>query len=133
MSIIKSGYRITVTSWENDGDNYATESKDGLTHDRVRYHCDLLQLISGSNCNDKTVFGNMYEPDDDEIELFREAVDKVIATHEIAGDDSFDSALDIINEYTGSGDQYTRVAEEIVVEFIPTRIDIEDVTKEFIQ
>ena len=73
MSIIKAGYRITVTSWENDADYYNTNTVDGLDEQETKFHVDLLKLIAGSNCNDSTVFGNMYDPRDSKLEEFEKA------------------------------------------------------------
>jgi hypothetical protein len=135
MSIIKAGYRITVTSWENDADNYNTKTVEGLNEDEVNFHIDLLKLIVGSNSNDKTVFGNMYDPRDSELEAFREAVIRVFLKHSRPDSiyEPLNIAMDIIGEYTGYGGDgfYTRVAESIVVEFVPQEIIIEDVSTKF--
>lgn len=134
MSTIKPGYRITVTSWENDADNYNTKTLDGLTEHEAGYHVDLLKLIAGSHCNDKTVFGNMYEPRDSEVEAFEKAVTEVLEKHKKleAGYDPLDIAIDMLYVYTGGSEGYlTRVVESIVVEFVPHEIIIEDVSKQF--
>lgn len=34
--MIKAGYQVQVTSWENDGDNYNTISIDGLPQTKKR-------------------------------------------------------------------------------------------------
>lgn len=134
MNTIKSGYRITVTSWENDADNYNTTCVDGIDLRTAEFHIDLLKLIKGSHCNDKTVFGNLYEPRDSEVEAFEEAIVKVFRKHnqEIVPGMSLDIAMDIIGDYTSYSDGYmTRVAESITVEYIPQDIQIEDVSKQF--
>lgn len=134
MSAIKAGYRITVTSWENDADNYNTKSCDGLSEDQARFHVDLLKLIDGSHCNNNTVFGNMYEPDDEQLEAFEAAAAKVLEKHNQLDSkyDTLDIAMGIIGDYTGYGEGfYTRVAESIVVEYVPQEIIIEDVSSKF--
>jgi len=146
MSIIKAGYRITVTSWENDADNYNTKTVDGLDENEVNFHIDILKLIAGSNCNDKTVFGNMYDPSESELKAFEKAVIRVFEKHSKPLDffrirqylpesehEPLDIAMDIIGDYTGDGggDFYTRVAESIVVEFVPHAIIIENVSPKF--
>ena len=43
--MIKAGYAIEITSWENDGDCYNTKRFDGLTLDECRWRvavCDYL-------------------------------------------------------------------------------------------
>jgi hypothetical protein len=134
MSTIKAGYRITVTSWENDADNYNTSTTDGLDEQEARYHVDLLKLIKGSHCNNKNVFGNLYEPRDSEVKAFEEAIQAVFYKHgkTFPDDMALDVAMDIVGDYTGYSDGYmTRVAEKITVEYVPEEIFIEDVTKQF--
>lgn len=135
MSVIKPGYRITCTSWENDADNYNTKTVDGLSEDTVRFHVDLLKLIAGSNCNDKTVFGNMYEPRNEAIKAFEAAVLEVLRKHDKLDleYDTLDTAMSIIGDYTGYGDDgfFTRVVESLEVEYIPQEIIIEDVSNKF--
>ena len=134
MSTIKAGYRITVTSWENDADNYNTQTVDGLSESDAYYHIDLLKLIAGSHCNDNTVFGNLYEPRDSEVEAFEKAATKVLVKHNKLEDDyePLNIAVDIISDYTGNSEGYlTRVAEYISVEFVPQEIIIEDVSTKF--
>jgi hypothetical protein len=133
MSVIKAGYRVTVTSWENDADSYSTRTIGGLDENKVRFHVDLLKLIAGSNCNDSTVFGNMYEPSDKETEAFEKAVIEVLEKHAIPneGFGALDIAIDTIYEYTGYSEFYTRVVDSIVVEYVPQEIIIEDVSTKF--
>ncbi len=135
VNTIKAGYRITVTSWENDADNYNTTCTHGIDEKTAKFHVDLLKLIESSHCNDKTVFGNLYEPRDSEISAFKEALVKVFKKHGEECDDSddvLDIAMDILSDYTGYSDGYmTRVAESITVEYIPQDIQIEDVSKQF--
>jgi hypothetical protein len=134
MSTIKAGYRITVTSWENDADNYNTHTIDGLDEPTTKYHVELLRLIKGSHCNDKTVFGNLYEPRDSEVEAFEKAAIEVLAKHGKLEDDyePLDIAVDILYDYTGCSEGYlTRVAEYISVEYVPQEIVIEDVSNKF--
>lgn len=136
VNTIKAGYRITVTSWENDADNYNTTCTHGLDEKTAKFHVDLLKLIKGSHCNNNKVFGNLYEPRDSEISAFKEALVKVFKDHGAwpwdNGDDVLDFASDVISDYTGYSDGYmTRVAESIVVEYIPQDIQIEDVSKQF--
>jgi hypothetical protein len=61
MSVIKKGYRITVVSWENDGDYYNTKSKEGLSKEWAHAICDILKEVFTSELS------NSYEPDSDVI------------------------------------------------------------------
>lgn len=53
---IKSGYRIVVTSWENDGDNYKDVITDGLTETDLNF---LLQIAA--NFSSRITLQNGYE------------------------------------------------------------------------
>lgn len=134
MSTIKSGYRITVTSWENDADNYRTISRDGLELKTVEGYVEMLKLIKGSYCNDKTVFGNLYEPRDNEVAEFEAAIRPIMDKHGIEYDQEYptDVFCDIVGDFTGYAEGYmTRVVEKIVVEYVPEEIKIEEVSKQF--
>ncbi len=67
---IKAGYRLTVTSWENDGDNYNTKSQDGLTKEESVFLVELITLFKSRHNRHglSRTFGNMYDPSDKEIE-----------------------------------------------------------------
>ena len=51
---IKAGYRITVDSWENDGDHNNTKSREGLTKEETAFDIDLLRAYEkhyGNECH----------------------------------------------------------------------------------
>jgi hypothetical protein len=127
MSTIKAGYRVTVKSWENDGDHYNTITKDGLSEEDVKLYVDILKLA-------REDFGNMYDPSDKELEDFGNAVKKVFDKHGRAYDESNceEEGGEIIGEFCGYSEHYfTRVVEKITVEYVPQEIVIEDVTTKF--
>lgn len=143
MTIIKAGYRITVESWENDGDNTKTETQDGFTLEEAKFHIELFKLFYSQN-QQAGCFGNMYEPSEHEMERMFEAVSNVIAKHpcsseffEVFDDETLDDVLhdqtmNILYEFGLSGGEFfTRVLESFTVEFIPNDIEIKDVTYEF--
>lgn len=45
---IVPGYRVQVTTWENDGDNYNTEAMDGLDENEVRFVLHVCKLFGSS-------------------------------------------------------------------------------------
>lgn len=148
-SIIRKGYRITVVSWENDADNYRTEVKEGHTEAQARFVCEVLNHM-GSQSNggrEQNQFGNMYEPDDDEMEEFAQYMMRIVESHgdaavAMVGLDDEDRQLDeddlpyafteFLYDYMGGGEFFTRVVESIKVEWIPEDILIEDVTEDFV-
>ena len=63
-SDIPAGYQLNILSWENDGDNYNTETLNGLSEEDVKFYMELLPLFhSGSNYGES--FGNIM---DDEVD-----------------------------------------------------------------
>lgn len=58
IKAINKGYTITVTSWENDGDNYEINSKtvESLREARALYN--LMQLCVSKNNTEYTRLGN---------------------------------------------------------------------------
>lgn len=154
-TIIPPGYRVSVTSWENDADNYKTNIFEGLTKERVEFLAELLpHFYSGSNNRGKT-FGNMYEPSDSRYAEAATRIREVMERHragltedeleildEAAGIDLEDATKgrgadmysfgEIVGEFLSYSEDYTfRVFESMKVEFVPHEIRMQDVTKEF--
>lgn len=154
-TVIPAGYRVTVTSWENDADHYKSTVFEGLTKERVNFLAELLpHFYSGSNNRGQT-FGNMYEPSDsryaeaatrirnimerhqdalteDELEILNEAagIDLEEAT-ESAGADMY-SFAEVVNAFLGYSEDYSfRVFDTMQVQFVMHEIRMQDVTEEF--
>jgi hypothetical protein len=142
QTIIPAGYRVTITSWENDGDNYKDKIHEGLTSARVEYILELCKLFkSGSNNGGKT-FGNMDEYDSGGFAKAEKAVRKVLEKHravlnhcELANLESEEGDMEVcevVNKFIGSSEYYTfRVYQTAKVELIPHQIEIDDVTGDF--
>lgn len=47
--VINKGYTITVISWENDGDNYKTESITVDSKEKAKAYYDMMQLCKSKN------------------------------------------------------------------------------------
>ena len=124
--IIPSGYQIVVTSWENDADNYNTETISGLTLEQVMFYKDIASLM-----DDSDKFGNMYEPSDEEIANFDEALLEVFNNHKHLGmtiftkdyefdinnnEDIIEVMYEIKNEMgLSQGEFFTRVTDKITI------------------
>ena len=141
-TIIPAGYRLSVVSWENDGDNYRTEVLEGLTAEQVKFYvavCKLFYSENGYSRNDKTCFGNMYEPSEAELQEAYAAVKQVaesfrglVATEEL--DNAIEDPLDFIAKFISySPDYTTRVFESCKVEYTPCAIILQDVTADFLK
>lgn len=130
-TIIPAGYRITCTTWENDGDNYQTNYAEGLTKEQAQLKFDLLQLLDGH--------GNMYEPVDSELASLAVDVKKVLIKHAGRHDVNLDDTDDILDFFqdhisgvAGSSEHYyTRELSSLRVNYIPQQIEMLDVTAEF--
>ena len=152
QTIIPSGYRITIESWENDADNYKTKIMEGLQKPSVEFLVDFAKLFySKNNWNGPKGHGNMYEPKAAALNNFREDYIRVINKH-ITKDteqnllqyfwdednsdfyeDQHDGVMELAYELGLSGGEfYTRVLDSIKVEWIPSNIVLEDVTKGFV-
>ena len=133
VTVIPAGYRVSVTSWENDGDNYNTKTIEGLESNQVSMIVAVCQLMKSG------LYGNLYEPSPARIEAFRKELWKIALTFPDAfhanfiEDEIVDEAWELIAELglTG-GDFYSRVFERIKIEHIKKPIKIADVTDEFL-
>lgn len=134
QTIIPQGYRIHVTTWENDGDNYKTKTIKGVTKEQIPFilaACELLR--SGSN-NGGATFGNLYEEStDDLIEALSELVEQYPnrPEHCDSGSAVFENLLWDLG-FTDSEYFTTRVFERVKIEYVPSKIVLEDVTNQFV-
>lgn len=153
--IIPAGYRIIVQSWENDLDNENTKVVEGIqSRAVVQLNVNLCRLLTSRN-SEARGFGNLYDPSDSELEDFGHAVLDVFRKNRDALHDSFDNlvqalddpefdedkllslardiALEILSDYFGDSEFYTRVLSNIIVEYLPEAIEFEDVTHQFMK
>jgi hypothetical protein len=136
INTIKAGYRLTVKSWENDGDHKNTIQQDGLTLEQVKFIVDIIGVY-------KISLGNMYSPKESELSEEKIALRKVISKYpnakemlyieeeeEFQDDDIIVECVhdQILYDYMGSSEFYTRKYDGHTVEYIPVEITIEDVT-----
>lgn len=134
---IKAGYKIEVTSWENDGDNYSTKSKEGLTKEQTQLYFDICNLMSGD-------FGNMYDPYESETEALNAAASVILLKHiDVTSllypntdftdlEECNEIFSDIHYELFGGSEFYTRQLESMSVTYVPYELVLEDVTHEFV-
>jgi hypothetical protein len=137
---IKAGYKLTITSWENDGDHYATESVEGLTREDAAFQLDVVRAYA-------KVFGNECDRNAADVATATEALKAVFAKHgktladvEYAEEDDENEdgsayteyASDLCYSFMGASEWYVcRVFESFKMEYFPTTIFIDDVTEEF--
>jgi hypothetical protein len=142
FTLIPAGYRLSVTSWENDADNYQTEVLEGLTREAVIAYTELLKLIKktdgGGLSNNSYMSTEKFEFIETFRPLMREHTELALfileQVEEDVDDEEFaDKLISFINDkLLGYSESYImRVFESFKVEYIPHDIQLEDVTKEF--
>jgi hypothetical protein len=133
--MLNRGYHVTVTSWENDADNYNTKTIVVQDREEVDMLVTLFGLLGGQN-KDGLDFGNMYQPNKAECEAFantvaaipgmtvylekhfdwlKEAMDNPECSVE-----HMDAVMDILYDVGLSGSEhfYTRVCDKITVFYV---------------
>ena len=55
---IPKGYVIEIETWENDGDNYKTQTIFGVEEQEIQQYKYILELFQGSHCNNRDKCGN---------------------------------------------------------------------------
>lgn len=134
---LPAGYRLTVNSWENDGDASATKIVAGLTRTQVKYYLEFLKLLE----NDSE-YSNMFDPTFEQIAAFHAEFVQIAKKYSAelveacapTGQHQVHAAVVKLNEMLlgwGSEGFYTRVFESFKVEYFPEEILIQDVTEEF--
>lgn len=142
QTTIPAGYRLSITSWENDGDHRQTKVLASLTAARVRFIIELCKLFR-SHHQSKDCFGNLYDPTTHEIHQAHGAIARVFQKHRSAltddelelleSQDGSEGCVDYVSEFIGQGegDVTFRVFEKAVVESVPAATVIENVSAEF--
>lgn len=140
---IPAGYRLIITSWENDGDNYHTGMQHGLSRGELDFHLALCKLLTSRHNPKNEDYGNLVDYDGS----FEAAVWHVMCKYESLLPESiklpdedginkdqypdwFTYAYEIIlQSYFGTSEYYfTRVFESCKIEYLPDEIKIQDVT-----
>lgn len=135
---IKKGYTLTVTSWENDGDNYNTKSKTVATEEEAKIWNDMMQLCKSKNNQKPGVIklGNSCNFTIGQKELIINFIKQhhklLIKDRDIDVNDDEELIYyfrDLAGELLGNSEYYAcRVMEDCVI----TYSDIDILTKEII-
>jgi hypothetical protein len=134
---IKAGYRATIKSWENDGDNSKTVILEGLSEERIKFIVELGHLFKTSN------HGNQYDPSDGQIAHMVNAIRKVMSQHVSALDKEEkryatwpdDVFFYLVRELIGDSSEgfFLRAFDSMKIEFLPEEVVFNDVTTKFIK
>jgi len=116
VTLVKAGYLVKITSWENDGDNYKTVELDGLSEEGMKAYVAFAKLFTKSSDRSDYHIGNIYRSEvweEDKIKrLLKNLPQSCIDYFDFEEWDWWDRAFDI--GLTG-GEFYTRVCDRIQV------------------
>ncbi len=130
--MIPKGFQITVSSWENDADNYKKAVKNGLGLEELKFFYELASLFK-----DNSKISNLYDPDDEKLELLNSTLIKFskkypdfIKQFDSTDDETIiDAVMDHMHELELTGEDFTtRVTSKIEVEYIPENVYTVDLT-----
>ena len=137
---IPVGYQLQINTWENDGDNWNTDTLNGLTREDITFYLDICNLFAAEKTHQEGWFGNG-ERDDENLKMFVERMADVISRHPNISTNlkedweigNHDAICDLTQDLVGScGDgEYWRVFESAVVYYFPE--EIQDITSQFIK
>lgn len=151
IAVQEAGYRIGVTSWENDADNYNFKSITLENVDDTRVVVALCKLLHPRYDTPQQTFGNMYEPSESDLVEFEQAVSAIPGIKDFLykvfpgleqdmqdpeyGGDYMDCVTDILYDLglCGSEYYYTRVCEKVEVHYFAEPVYAMDLTTEFMQ
>jgi len=147
--VISKGYTITVTSWENDGDNYRTKSMTVESEDEAKAITEMCKTLFKSCNNRGCGIGNMM---DDEADQAKEVIAEFMINHPVLikefleenpglidgldvediDETSLDRLADICMKYNnslmgGSECYYSRVCEKVEVTYSDKDVFLEEV------
>lgn len=128
--VIKKGYTLEVTSWENDGDHYSTKAKTVETREEAERLFKICTELFKSCNNGEGGVGNSIDSEEnqtlfdyveDNPELFLELIEK-------DEDEIVDYFQNLADELMGSSDFYGfRVCESCQLTYSPEDIYLEEV------
>ena len=142
--VINKGYTLTVTSWENDADNYKTNSTTVDSKEKARVLYDLMQLCVSKNNQPKGVIrlGNTPEEGFDKNQII--LLEQFFKENHILSQESLDNKdnmskddwrdyittmfYEIEDGLLGSSEYYAcRVMDSCVVTYSPEDVYLEEI------
>lgn len=141
IKVVNAGYTITVTSWENDGDNYNTKSIIVDTLEEAEAIYKLMQLCESKNNQPNGVIklGNSCDFDEEQENLIVNFLKNNPVLYKnidfefgVDEDDDRYAFFDIFNDITcnllGNSEYYAcRVMEKCVVTYSPEDVYTEKI------
>ena len=153
MTNIPAGYQVHITTWENDGDCYATKIISGLTEDDVRFYIELSNKFVSRNGWGEKGLGNGGV----ESSVLIETISNVLKKHpnvseetklnwnfskiedpesDVDDESPYETLTELIlgwpaDEYYWSIDNFCRVVDCVKVYHVPQ--EVVDVTGKFLK
>jgi hypothetical protein len=132
-TLAEKGYTLEVTSWENDADNYKTESMVFDTEDEAKKIAKMCKDIFCSGSNGKGGIGNFSEG---EGERARDIVLEYLDENQIlenqdgmTDDEKFENAMEINRELLGYSEYYyARVFESAKLFYSPETLVLKTIS-----
>lgn len=142
-NFIPKGYRLTVHSWENDGDAECSRIHEGLTKEELEFAVAFI-LLFRSKSDHSGCFGNVYdELTEKERNAIISAVKKLLKKHPIGKgilsdvneededdedeeDRQIDCIINFLESFTGYGEFTIRVVADYKIDYFDK--DVEYVT-----
>lgn len=135
---IPVGYRLAITTWENDADNYRTEELFGLSEADVHFFVALAKRFNSKNGYLNPGVGNQ----DLDSEIIQEIIDEVLEEHPTTSSYvrswnketcAHSKIYEILSHPVEYDWGFVRVFERFEVNFIPEVIsyDFPDLSEQF--
>ena len=130
--MIKKGYTIEVTSWENDGDNYKTKSIVEQSKEKAKAIKEMCDTIFKSQSNGAGGIGNCGD-----IDSHRELIVDFMKDHPVLSDhipnptdeQLMDVCMELNYDLMGGSEWYgSRVCESCKVTFSEVDVETKEVT-----
>jgi len=130
--VINKGYTITVTSWENDGDNYRTKSMTVESKEMAKAISEMCNTVFLSSNNGEGGIGNlMYDQDVHAEEIiipFMESHPDLYNNENKTDEQLVEICMNINYELMGGSEcYYSRICEKCIVTYSPEDINVEEV------
>jgi hypothetical protein len=128
--VVKKGYTLTCTSWENDADNYRTKSITVQDKEEAKAIKELCDIIFKSENNGDGGIGNSFSLENDHKEMIVEFMKERPALCDGSTDDDelFDKCMKYNYQLMGSSEDFdSRISESCVVTYSDKDIEVVEV------
>ena len=131
-TVVKKGYTLEVTSWENDGDNYRTKFKTVESEERAKALVHLCKNVFASNNNGGGGIGNLCDGEESTAEGiimdYLEENTAILPKEGMSDDDKYDYVMSLAYDLLGGSEWYVcRICESVKVTYSAEDIKLQEV------